>query len=302
MDSSSQKKSGPGFRVCAIIKDIKPAHTVFALPFVFAGAALAFQYEGFFDTPGFIWKMLWISAAAFGARSTAMAFNRLVDAEIDAKNPRTANRPIPAGIVSGRDYAVFIIISAGLFFLSAAMLNFTALALSPVVIIIVCGYSFTKHFTALTHFFLGLSLGLAPAGAWIAVTAQPAGLEIPALLGAAVLTWVAGFDMIYACRDCDVDRRLSVHSFPARFGLAGTLTASALSHAAMVVILIILWAIAPPLGMIFIAGLIPAAALLVIEHLVVRPDDLSRVDTAFFTLNALVSVVLAAAIIIDCLL
>ncbi len=292
--------------IAAIFRDIKPAHTVFALPFGLAGAILAFQYAGFlaeqgFDLHLFVWKIVWIVVATFGARSAAMAFNRMADANIDAKNPRTANRPIPAGLVSKKVYAVFIAAMSVLFVLASGMLNSLVVLLSPAALVIVCGYSLTKRFTAMTHFVLGLCLALAPIGAWIAVTGQLTGMEIPLILGAAVLFWVAGFDMIYACQDYEIDKELPVHSLPRSFGVAGALWASALSHAVTVGLLIILWAVTPSLGMIFIAGLILASVLLIIEHIIVRPKDLSRVGTAFLTLNGLVSLTLSAAIILDTL-
>ncbi len=292
--------------IAAIFRDIKPAHTVFALPFGLAGAILAFRYSGFlteqgFDLHLFAWKIVWIVVAAFGARSAAMAFNRLADADIDAKNPRTANRPIPAGLVSKKVYVVFIAAMSALFVLASWMLNSLALALSPVAIVIVCGYSLTKRFTAMTHFVLGLCLALTPVGAWVAVTGQLTGMEVPLLLGAAVLFWVAGFDMIYACQDYETDKGLPVRSFPKSFGIAGALRASALSHAATAGLLVVLWAVTPSLGMIFIAGLVLASVFLIIEHIIVRPEDLSRVGTAFLALNGLVSLTLSAAIILDAL-
>lgn len=292
--------------IAAIFRDIKPAHTVFALPFGLAGAILAFQYAGSlaeqgFDLHLFAWKIVWIVVATFGARSAAMAFNRLADADIDAKNPRTANRPIPAGLVSKKVYAVFIAAMSALFVLASGMLNSLALLLSPVVIVIVCGYSLTKRFTAMTHFVLGLCLALTPVGAWVAVTGQLTGMEVPLLLGAAVLFWVAGFDMIYACQDYETDKGLPVRSFPKSFGIAGALRASALSHAATAGLLVVLWAVTPSLGMIFIAGLVIASVFLIIEHIIVRPEDLSRVGTAFLALNGLVSLTLSAAIILDAL-
>ena len=293
-------------RLAAILKDIKPAHTVFALPFTLAGAVLAIDFEGSFGGGGVgtetaVWKFLWILAAAFGARCVAMAFNRLADAKFDAQNPRTADRPLPAGIAARRDYAAFIAVNAAIFFLAAGMLNPLALALAPLVLIILCGYSAAKRFTPATHFILGLCLGIAPVGAWIAITGRIEGIEQACLLGAAVLFWVAGFDIIYSCQDYAIDVKLGVRSIPGSLGIRGALLVSAISHIIMMALLIARWTLVPRLGWIFGLGCGIAAVLLFAEHAIVGAGDLGRVNTAFFRLNAAVSVVVASAMAADCL-
>jgi len=265
---------------------IKFEHSVFALPFAFTGALLALR-EARFGEPRLVWKLGWMVVAMIGARSAAMAFNRLVDARLDALNPRTRGRHLPAGLVSRGFTWGFAAAAMLVFLLAARALNPLCFRLAPLALAVVLLYSFTKRFTTLSHLILGLALGLAPAGAWIAVR----GAFDPRILWltAAVLLWTAGFDIIYACQDYEFDRQAGLFSYPRRFGIAGALRISRAFHAGMVLCLLAL-AARFRLGALSLAGVAVLAALLVWEHRLVRPDDLSRLDAAFFTVNGFVSV------------
>ena len=269
-----------------VLEMIKFEHSVFALPFALTGALLAVRGSGL-DGGELAVKFAWIIVAMIAARSAAMAFNRVADAEIDALNPRSRMRAIPAGAVSKSFTWGFIAFWSGVFVLAAYLLNPLCLKLSPLALAIVFGYSYTKRFTALSHLALGLALGIAPAAAWIAVRGS---LDAPILLlTAAVTLWTAGFDIIYACQDHDFDRETGLHSIPAALGIRNALLVSRLLHAAMIALLVWL-ARAMDLGLLSLAGVAVVAALLVYEHLLVKPDDLSRVNAAFFTVNGFVSV------------
>jgi 4-hydroxybenzoate polyprenyltransferase len=266
-----------------VLRMIRIEHTVFALPFAFLGAFLAASGLPRWETS------LWILLAMVGARSAAMAFNRLVDRDYDSSNPRTAGRELPRGRVGPGAVRAFIVGASLLFFLAAWMLNPLAFALSPLALSIVLGYSYTKRFTSYSHLFLGLSLGIAPMGGWIAVTGSLA--PEPFILAAAVLFWVAGFDVIYACQDVDFDRGTGLYSIPATLGIARALHISALFHAIM--ILLLAWAfILFELSVASWLGLALVALALVWEHRLVKPNDLSRVNTAFFSINGVVSILL----------
>jgi 4-hydroxybenzoate polyprenyltransferase len=257
------------------------AHTVFALPFALLAAVLA--AGGVPDGR----TLLWILVAMVGARSAAMSFNRIVDRRIDAKNPRTARREIPAGVVSPAAAALFCAASAALFVLAAAQLNRLCLYLSPVALAIVLGYSYAKRVTPLAHLFLGLALAIAPVGAWVAVTG---GFALPpVLLGFAVLFWVAGFDVIYSLQDEEFDRAEGLRSIPARFGAARALQLARLFHGATLVLLYAVF-LAVSGGWLFGAAVVVAGLFLVRQHRLVSPGDLSRVDAAFFTANGWLSV------------
>ena len=260
---------------------IKFSHSIFALPFALASAAVA--------TGGRVpWRELpWIVLAMVGARSAAMGFNRLADAEIDARNPRTARRELPTGRLSRREVWLFVALSAAALVGASAMLNPLCLALSPLALAIVLGYSYTKRFTSLSHLVLGLALGIAPVGAWLAVRGRFD--AAPAVLALAVLAWVAGFDTIYACQDVEFDRREGLRSLPARLGVARALLVARLLHVAAVALLAALYALVP-LHPVYLAGVAAVAALLVYEHSLVSPGDLSRVDAAFFAVNGWISV------------
>jgi 4-hydroxybenzoate polyprenyltransferase len=236
--------------------------------------------------------------AMVGARSAAMAFNRLVDLPFDAKNPRTRNRALPQKQLTGGFVILFIIISSALLIFAASRLNRLSFALSPLALLIIFFYSYTKRFTWLTHIFLGLSLACAPVGAWIAMRGDIT--STPLILGLAVLLWVAGFDIIYSCQDVEFDRRESIYSIPKRFGVAASLWISAGLHLVMVCILAFLfWR--ENLGAISLAGLLIVGLLLAYEHNLVRPGNLSRANTAFFTINGWISILLFLTTMIDLL-
>ena len=262
-------------------KMIKLSHSIFAMPFALAAAVLAAAQHGY------VWTdFVWIIVCMIAARSAAMGFNRIVDRDIDAKNPRTADRAIPAGTIGLGAAWAFTLASAGIFFGGAWMLSTLCLKLAPIILVVICGYSLTKRFTALCHLFLGLALAMAPTAAWIAVsdTVEPTALVLSGIVG----TWVAGFDIIYACQDADFDRDSGLNSIPARLGVKGALVVSALLH----VITVALLAALPmtfPLSWPYWIGFAVITAVLVYEHWLVRPDDLSKVDKAFFDLNGYIS-------------
>ncbi|HEV2903612.1 MAG TPA: UbiA-like polyprenyltransferase [Pyrinomonadaceae bacterium] len=263
---------------------IKIEHTLFALPFAFLGAVLA---AGGIPTA---WQIVWIIAAMIGARSTAMAFNRIADKDYDARNPRTKMRAIPAGILSAGFVWGFTIISAAIFFVAAAMLNRLTLLLSPVALASIVLYSYAKRWTLLSHLVLGWCLAIAPTGAWIAVRGT-IDSPIPLLLSLVVMLWTAGFDVLYACQDFEFDRREGLYSIPARFGIARSLWISRTLHAGAFAALVALYFLTN-LGAIALLGVIATGALLIYQHTLVRADDLSRLNAAFFTTNAFVSVIL----------
>ena len=261
---------------------VRFTHSIFALPFALASLVFASRTAPLGAT-----EILWVIVAMVAARNAAMGFNRLVDAAIDARNPRTSNREIPRGVLSRTDVALFVGLLSALFIFAASRLNRTCLVLSPLALAIVFSYSYTKRFTWGSQLFLGLSLAIAPVGAWIAATGR-IGVP-PVLLGASVLCWVAGFDVIYALQDVEFDRREGLHSVPARFGPSRALLIARLMHVAAVSALAALYFLLP-LHPLYLLGVALVAALLVYEHTLVRPDDLSKVNVAFFTANGLVSV------------
>jgi 4-hydroxybenzoate polyprenyltransferase len=265
---------------------IKIEHTLFALPFAFLGAVLAAR-----GLPS-ARQILWIVVAMVGARSAAMAFNRIADRSFDAKNPRTAMRALPAGQLSVGFVWAFTIASAALFLLAAAMLNRLTLILAPVALACVLLYSFTKRWTQFSHLVLGACLSIAPTGAWIAVLGE-IGSPVPLLLSLVVLLWTAGFDVLYACQDCDFDREQGLRSIPARFGIGRALWIARGLHAAAFLALLWLFVVTG-LGPVAFVGVIATGALLVYQHRLVRAGDLSRLNAAFFTTNAFVSVILLA--------
>jgi 4-hydroxybenzoate polyprenyltransferase len=273
---------------------IRIEHTLFALPFAFLGMLLAGR-----GIPP--WRtVLWIVVAMVGARSAAMAFNRLVDRRIDAANPRTATRALPAGLLTPGFVALFVAVSAALLVVAAWQLNPLAFALSPVALGVIFLYSYTKRFTALCHLVLGLALSGAPLGAWIAVRGDVA--AAPLVLAGAVLLWVAGFDVLYALQDVAFDRRAGLFSIPARIGVERALVVSALLHLGTLALLALLPRLyAPGLGLAYWVGVAGCAALLAWQHWVVRPGDLSRLNAAFFTANGVLAVWLFAATAVDVL-
>ena len=286
-------RRGAGHSFVATLEMIRFSHTLFALPFALLAAVLA---ANGLAPAGTLVKIL---LAMVGARSAAMAHNRLVDRHIDAANPRTSSRALPAGVLSVTYVRIFLAASSLLFLAAAASLNRLTLILAPVALALLFFYAYTKRFTWLSHAVLGLCLGIAPVGAWIAVLGR---LDwVPVLLGLAVLLWTAGFDLLYALQDEEHDRRVGLFSIPARWGARRALQISALLHAAMLPLLIAVWRLSGG-GVLFAAGIAATALALIYQHAIVRPGDLSRVNTAFFTANGFVSVTLAAFGIADVLL
>ncbi len=272
---------------------IKFEHTIFALPFAIMSAFLAAE-----TLPSWS-KLGWILVAMVGARSCAMSFNRLADAEIDTQNPRTKRRAIPAGLLRKSEVWVFTIFSSLLLVVAAYQLNPLAFKLSPVALATVMLYSYTKRFTSMSHLWLGLSLSIAPIGAWIAIKGQFD--VLPLLLGLAVMLWTAGFDIIYACQDLDFDRRRGLYSIPAQFGIYAALWISMALHVITVILLVVIWHVSP-LGLIYLVGVGLVSAILIYEHAIVKPHDLSRVNLAFFTLNGAVSLILMFLTVADVLM
>lgn len=263
---------------------IKFEHTLFALPFALLGAVLAAN-----GLP--TWRqLLWIVVAMVGARSAAMTFNRIVDRDIDAANPRTANRELPSGKLSTGFAWAFLYVSIGVFLLASYSLNWMTFALSPVALIFVLGYSYAKRFTSFAHLILGLALAISPSAAWIAVRGDLYS-EIPILLSLFVLMWTSGFDVLYACQDHDFDKKAGLYSIPARFGIARSLWIARLFHIQAFIVLIFLYVMSE-LGLIALGGVVAVGLLLVYQHSLVKANDLSKMNAAFFTTNAFVSVVL----------
>lgn len=287
-----------------LLELIRFSHTLFALPFALLAAAMAWAANRRAVPPvPFRWlDLLGILICMVFARSAAMAFNRLADRRIDALNPRTQTRHLPAGLLSTGSVVLFTILCS-LGFIAATLLflprNPIPLAASVPVLLFLFGYSYAKRFTSLSHFWLGAALMLAPLAAWVAIRAQLA--WAPVVLGAAVMLWVAGFDIIYACQDFDFDRKMRLRSIPSRFGVAGALRLAALCQLATVVLLFVLPTVYDGFGWIYLTGVAAIALLLIYEHSLVRPDDLTRVNQAFFHVNAIVSLGLLAVGIADLL-
>jgi 4-hydroxybenzoate polyprenyltransferase len=271
---------------------IRFSHTLFALPFALLAAVMAWAAPG----GAFTWRaLLGILVCMATARSAAMAFNRIVDRKIDAVNPRTKVRHLPTGTLS-LGAVVFFTILCSLGFIAGTLLflpeNFWPLYASVPVLLFLLGYSYAKRFTMLAHFWLGTALGLSPLGAWVAIRGELA--AAPAMLGAAVLFWVGGFDLIYACQDTEFDKKMNLKSVPARIGVAGSLRLAAVCHFVTLVCLALLPTFYPAFGLIYYSGVAAIAILLIYEHSVVRPDDLSRVNLAFFHVNVIISLGLLA--------
>jgi 4-hydroxybenzoate polyprenyltransferase len=288
-------------RLRQLLEMIRFSHTLFALPFALLSAALAWRSKQEFS-----WlELLAILLCMVFARSAAMAFNRLVDRHIDAANPRTAGRHLPTGQLTPGAVGLFTLLCAAGFvaatalFLFADPANLWPLLLSVPVLLFVFGYSFTKRFTALAHFWLGVSLLLAPLAAWIAIRGL-SDLATPLVLGLAVCFWVAGFDVIYACQDIEFDRQVRLASIPARWGVAASLRVALVCHLMMLGLLVALYfAASPYLGVVYLIGVAAVGLLLVVEHSLVRPTNLARVNQAFFQVNAVISVGLLVVVLID---
>jgi 4-hydroxybenzoate polyprenyltransferase len=264
---------------------VKLPHTLFALPFALVGVVLASYVKSV--TPAMI---LWVAIAFTSARFAAMAFNRIVDRRLDALNPRTARREIPAGTIGVREAAVAVVVASGFFLVAAWRLNPLCLALAPVALAWVLGYSYTKRFTRWAHLVLGLGLGIAPVGGYVAVTgAWSDPWWMLHMLAAAVMTWVAGFDVLYALQDVAFDRKTGLYSIPAALGERRALLVARSLHAGTVIALAVVGT-AVPAGWVYWLGVAVVAALLLYEHSLVRADDLSRLDAAFFTMNGIISI------------
>ena len=280
-------------RLADYLSLVKFSHSIFALPFALMSAWLAAGGLPPLETLG------WIVFCCVAARTAAMGFNRWADRAIDARNPRTAGREIPSGKLKAGHVALLVLVSSAAFVGGAFALNPLAGKLSFPVLVVLLGYSLVKRFSFLAHVALGVALGLAPLGAWVAVRGEIGDDVGPVLcLAVAVVTWVAGFDLIYACQDVDFDRDEGLHSIPSRFGIATALRVSSALHVATIALLVAFWAWAG-LGSIYAISVGAAAALLVYEHRLVKPDDLSRVDMAFFTLNGWMGVALFVGLALD---
>lgn len=275
--------TGVTHKIVVFLEMIKFSHTVFALPFALAGALLAAR-----GLPG-AQQLFWIVLAMVGARTTAMGLNRLIDAEIDARNPRTAGRAIPAGLISKGATLGFILVSLALLLVAAGQLNPLCLKLAPLAVFFLVLYSYCKRFTSLAHVVLGICLAAAPIGAWIAIRGR---IDAPALiLGGAVLFWVAGFDILYALQDLEFDRKAGLHSIPVLLGVDGSLWAARIFHLVMLGLLLSLLT-TMQLGGFFMAGILVAAAMLLYEHWLLRDGNLEKLDAAFFNMNGYISVVI----------
>lgn len=265
---------------------IKFEHTLFALPFAFLGAVLAAN-----GLPS-AWQILWITVAMFGARSAAMTFNRIIDRKFDAANPRTANRELPSGKLSVSFAWAFFFASVVLFEIAAYSLNWLTFALSPVALLSVLGYSYAKRFTSFAHLILGWALAISPTAAWIAVRGS-IDSEEPIFLSLLVMMWTAGFDVLYACQDYEYDKKAGLRSIPARYGIKNSLWIARLFHFQAFIVLVLLY-LDTGLGWLALVGVLAVGALLVYQHTLVKPNDLSRMNAAFFTTNAFVSIILFA--------
>lgn len=283
-------------KLTTLLEMIKFSHTVFAFPFALMGVVLASLASGV--APSFA-QVFWICAAMVGARTGAMGLNRIIDARIDADNPRTADRHLPAGKVAMGEAWLLVGGSFALLLLAAWMLNPLCLLLSPVAIFFLALYSYCKRFTALAHVVLGLCLAAAPVGAWIALRGDVGWPVV--VLGLAVLFWVAGFDIFYALQDFEYDCKMGLHSIPSHFGIERSFQIARLFHLIMVVLLLTL-ALSAGLGLIYLLGVTVVAALLLYEHMLVRPDDLTRLDAAFFNMNGYISVTIFAFTLVDALI
>ena len=277
-------------KITIFLEMIKFSHTIFALPFALTGALLA---AGGIPT---VQQLFWIILAMAGARTAAMGLNRLIDAGIDARNPRTAGRAIPAGLIGKGTTLLFIIASILLLLVAAAKLNPLCLKLAPVAIFFLVLYSYCKRFTSLAHLVLGIWLGAAPIGAWIAIRGNID--SAPLILGGVVLCWVAGFDILYALQDLDFDRQAGLHSIPVALGKNGSLWMARLLHLAMLGLL--LWLhFSMQLGPFFMFGILATAAMLLYEHWLLRDGNLEKLDAAFFTMNGYISMVIFFATVGD---
>lgn len=281
-------------KVKVFLEMIKIEHTLFALPFAYTGALI-----GAVGTLGRLptWAEIgWITAAMVGARSAAMGLNRVIDKVIDKKNPRTAMRAIPAGLLSSAEVLLFIALSFVLLFIATTQLNVLSMELLPIAVFFLVFYSYTKRFTWLCHVILGLTIALAPLGGWVAVTGR---IDLTAMIFyVAVAFWTAGFDVIYACQDADFDRKMGLHSIPSRFGVPKALNIAKVFHAITAVGFVSVFFLAD-LSWWYFAGIVISYVILIYEHAIVSPQNLSRLNTAFFTMNGVLSIVVFAFTLMD---
>lgn len=281
-----KRVSGFFHKLKTTLEMIKFEHTLFALPFAFLGAVMAAE-----GLPTW-WQILWITVAMIGARSAAMTFNRIIDRKFDAENPRTAKREIPSGKLSLNFAITFLIIAILVFELASYELNWLTFILSPIALLSILGYSYAKRFTSFAHLALGWALSISPTAAWIAVRGT-IDSEIPLLLSLLVMMWTAGFDVMYACQDYEYDKQAGLRSIPARFGIGGALWIARLFHLQAFIVLLLLY-LFTGLGWLALVGVIAVGALLTYQHTLVKATDLSKMNAAFFTTNAFVSVILFA--------
>ncbi|MCR8642294.1 putative 4-hydroxybenzoate polyprenyltransferase [Paenibacillus sp. N1-5-1-14] len=283
-------------KVKVFLEMIKFEHTVFALPFAFMGAILgSVILDGHLPS----WAQIgWVTLAMVGARTAAMGVNRVVDRVIDKKNPRTAGRAIPAGLISSKEALFFIVVSFALLFWATSNLNALSMKLLPIAVFCLVFYSYTKRFTWLCHVVLGLTIALAPMGGWIAITGHITGTSL--IFYFTIALWTAGFDIIYACQDTDYDRQEGLHSIPSRFGVAAALKIARVFHVLTAVGLLCLFFMTS-LSIWYLVGLIISYLILFYEHRLVKPNDLSKLNTAFFTMNGVLSCVVFVFTFIDIL-
>ncbi|PTQ56606.1 MAG: 4-hydroxybenzoate polyprenyltransferase [Candidatus Carbobacillus altaicus] len=280
-------------KIKIFLEMIKFEHTIFALPFAYLGLVLGSMWV--FGQWPTLYEWVFATLAMVGARTAAMSLNRLIDRAIDAKNPRTASRALPRGLLSIREVWLYIILSFALLFFAAAMLNPLAVKLLPLAVFVLVFYSYTKRFTWTSHLVLGVALGLAPLGGWVAATGRLDWVSLPIFF--AVMFWTAGFDVVYATQDEDFDRAHGLHSIPVRFGLARSLLIARVFHLISVFFLLLLWYTAG-LNVVYGLGVLLAALILLYEHSIISPRDMSRLDMAFFTMNGILSVVVFAATVL----
>jgi len=267
---------------------IKFEHTLFALPFAYMGAILgSVVEEGHMPS----WpQIIWITIAMIGARTAAMGLNRIIDKTIDANNPRTSHRAIPAGLLSSKEVLLYVIISLMVLFVAAYHLNVLCLELMPIAVFMLVFYSYTKRFTWACHLFLGLTLALAPLGGWVGMTGKIDGISL--VLYFTVVFWTSGFDIIYACQDYDYDRKTGLFSIPSRFGIAKALWLAKIFHLLTAIGFLSLYFLIEDLSWIYMIGMIIAYFILIYEHRLVSPQDLSKLNTAFFTMNGVLSMMM----------
>lgn len=284
-------------KISLVLEMIKFEHSIFALPFAYLGAILgSLEITGRMPS----WAQIgWITLAMVGARSAAMALNRVIDRHIDAKNPRTATRHIPAGLLSVTFAWSFVVVSFLVLFIAAYQLNMLAVKLLPIAVFFLVFYSYTKRFTWLCHFFLGIATALGALGGWVATTGSINGVSL--ILFVTVALWIGGFDVIYACQDVDFDQKEGLHSIPVRFGKKIALVISSWMHVGTAIGLIVLLYLTQ-LSWLYGIGVIIALVILIYEHSIVSADDLSRLNTAFFTMNGVLSVIIFVFSLVDVLL